>query len=138
MRETTYPLSPLQRHVLIAVLAMTALLGRAVHADTVFAVDTVVDDVTAVNCLDDIPADCSLRGAITAANSIPLPEVVTINLPIGDYDLVLNGAGEDGNQSGDLDVLRSLAIQGSGSFAFQTRVRGGGSGGRVTTVAASS
>jgi hypothetical protein len=111
----------------IAILTMSGLTGQTAQADMVFVVDTLIDDATATACVDVNPNDCSLRGAITAANAIPLPEQVTLSVPIGDYLLTINGAAEDGNQTGDLDVLRSLTIQ--GLSLSSSRVVGGGNTG---------
>ena len=59
------------------------------------------------------PGDCSLREAISAANADSVDD--TINLPPGDYTLTRSGAGEDGNSTGDLDVLQPLRINGGGA-----------------------
>jgi CSLREA domain-containing protein len=67
----------------------------------------------------DLPATvgggCSLREAISAANADPVLD--TIILPQGDYTLTRSGANENDNSTGDLDVLQSLRINGSGARA---------------------
>ena len=85
------------------------------------------DDAGATACLDAVPNDCSLRGAITTANAVPMPDPVTIEVPAGDYALTIAGAFENLNQTGDLDVLRSMTIQGEN--VVLTDVGGGGMGG---------
>lgn len=72
-------------------------------------------------------AGCSLREAITAANTdaafggCPAGSGAdTINLGAGTYQLSLANAGgvnEDNNDTGDLDILESLTINGAGSGA---------------------
>ncbi len=128
--ETTMIKRPSNTHRFIramGALTITFLAGEAAYSDSVFLVDTVVDDAAATACLIEVPDDCSLRGAITAGNAVPPPEPVTITVPVGAYDLTINGAGEDDNQTGDLDVLRSLTIDGSSIVV--TDIGGGGSGG---------
>jgi hypothetical protein len=62
------------------------LLGLAAgaHAAT-FDVDTTVDDPALTACDEATPDDCSLRGALLAANA--LGESSTITLPAGTYVL---------------------------------------------------
>lgn len=52
-----------------------------------FQVDTTVDDAALTACDDTTPNDCSLRGAILAANARPAAEASTINVPAGTYRL---------------------------------------------------
>src|SRR6185437_4411133 len=59
------------------------------------------------------PNDCSLRGAIIAANAIPGS---TINLGAGTYTLTIAGAGEALSNTGDLDVRgNNTSIIGAGA-----------------------
>jgi fibronectin-binding autotransporter adhesin len=59
------------------------------------------------------PNDCSLREAVSAANSRPGPD--TIVLRAGTiYDLAIAGRGDDTNAFGDLDVNGKLTIESSG------------------------
>jgi fibronectin-binding autotransporter adhesin len=58
----------------------------------------------------------SLREALCAANSSP--DADTITLPSGEYHLSRPGSGEDGNSTGDLDILAAggdLTINGAGA-----------------------
>src|SRR5262249_12673103 len=69
----------------VAVTAALLLVARrAVHAAT-FTVDTTADDPAKTACDDAAPDDCSLRGAITAANA--LAEASAIDVPAGTYEL---------------------------------------------------
>ncbi len=75
------PISPLPARLLILLLLA---LPCTVEAGT-FVVDTTVDDPALSACDDAAPNDCSLRGAILAANERPLSETSTINVPAGTY-----------------------------------------------------
>lgn len=73
------------------------------------------------------PNDCSLRGAIDFANSSP---ATTINVPAGNYNLTIAGAGEffAGNNSiGDLDITgNNTSIIGAGAaVTIITQTTGG-------------
>ena len=66
--------------------------------------------------------DCSLREALQAANTDIAVDACpagdgwdTIMVPAGTYTLTLTGSGEDGNTTGDLDVLESVTILGAGA-----------------------
>jgi hypothetical protein len=59
------------------------------------------------------PTDCSLRGAITLANST-INTVDTIIVPAGTYTLSLTGI-DDTNLYGDLDIWAPVTIIGAGS-----------------------
>ena len=61
-------------------------LPCSVEAGT-FVVDTTADDPALTACDDAAPNDCSLRGAILAANERPLSETSTIDVPAGTYVL---------------------------------------------------
>jgi hypothetical protein len=63
------------------------------------------DDIATGSCS---LGDCSLRQAITASNMCP--GVQTVRIPVGTYTLTVSGAAEDGNLSGDLDILDSVNI----------------------------
>ena len=77
-----------------------------------------------VNTTDDelnSDGDCSLREAIQAANTDQAVDACpagsegdTISVPAGVYELVLAGAGEDANATGDLDILDDLKLIGAG------------------------
>lgn len=106
--------SPRRLHMssflVLAVVLATALFLAA--SESVYAADFTVTKIadTADGTCD---ADCSLREAITAANSAAGADSIT--LPPGTYTLLIVGAGEDVNATGDLDVTESLVINGAGS-----------------------
>ena len=58
-------------------------------------------------------ADCSLREAITAANSLADADV--IDVPAGTYTLSIPGAFDNSNATGDLDIGSGLTLNGAGS-----------------------
>jgi predicted outer membrane repeat protein len=76
-----------------------------------FVVDRTDDDPTATACTA-APNDCSLRGAIIAANVDAIGD--TINVPAGTYTLTQVGSGEDLAADGDLDITKNLIIEGAG------------------------
>jgi len=80
-----------------------------------FVVNTTGDSVDTAPgnglCADQA-GDCSLRAAVMEANALLGQDVVT--LPKGTYELTLPGSGEDASAAGDLDVLDSLVLIGSG------------------------
>jgi uncharacterized repeat protein (TIGR01451 family)/CSLREA domain-containing protein len=81
--------------------------------------------VIAVTTTDDelnSDGDCSLREAIQAANTNAAVDACvagsgddTVVVPAGTYVLTLVGAGEDGNLTGDLDILDNLVLSGAGA-----------------------
>ncbi|MBN1993696.1 MAG: choice-of-anchor D domain-containing protein [Anaerolineae bacterium] len=99
---------------LLATLAGLAAPAPVAHA-AVFDVDRLDDNAAASACTA-APNDCSLRGAITAANTNP--GLDTINIPANVYTLAIAGAGENANATGDLDILAAggdLIIAGAGA-----------------------
>jgi CSLREA domain-containing protein len=56
------------------------------------------------------PADCSLREAVLNANACTGHH--TINLPVGGYELTIDGDDEDLGETGDLDITKDLTING--------------------------
>jgi uncharacterized repeat protein (TIGR01451 family)/CSLREA domain-containing protein len=90
---------------LIAALVVVLVLPATASAD-VFTVTKTDDDV---NC---VPGNCSLRGAISAANGNPGAD--TINVPAGHYQLTQTGDDDTGDQ-GDLDINEEVTINGSGA-----------------------
>lgn len=97
----------------IAGLMALASLTPTTHA-SVIDVDTTVDDVT-------VNGNCTLREAIIAANTDTAVDGCSagsghdiITLPPGTYTLTLAGAGEDGAQTGDLDLTADVTINGAG------------------------
>ena len=86
---------------------------------TAFDVDRTDDDAGASACTV-APNDCSLRGAILAANADLNTDPIVINLvPATTYTLTLtNATQENGAATGDLDItttLHSVTISGGGS-----------------------
>ena len=92
--------------------------------ELVLPLELVVDH--AGDALDAVPGDgvcqdtgaepgrCSLRAAVQEANAWPAADTVTIASGV-DPVLSRAGAGEDGNLTGDLDVLDGLTIEGAGA-----------------------
>src|SRR3954454_12628224 len=100
---------PIRVAVLASALSLLAV--PAAHATTI-----------SVSTESDAPGACSLRDAVTAANTdSPAGSCAagsgadTIALPAGRYELTQPGAGEDANASGDLDVTADLTIAGAGT-----------------------
>ena len=56
---------------------------------------------------------CSLRAAITEANSLAGADIITV--PAGTYTLNLAGANENANAGGDLDITTPITINGAGA-----------------------
>jgi hypothetical protein len=99
-------------------LLVAAAPGRA----TTYLVDRTDDPPSASACQDATPNDCSLRGAILAANANPGAD--TIMLPANTYTLTITGRGEDVAATGDLDITGDVTIVGAG--APTTIIDGGG------------
>jgi Domain of unknown function DUF11 len=85
-------------------------------APKTYTVDTT-SDAELIVCADDVPADCSLRGAITAANASPdrdtiefaIPEAPTIaperDLPAIKHPVVIDGGTQDDlSQTPDVEL----------------------------------
>ena len=86
----------------------------AVHAASI-AVDTTNDELNGDGA-------CSLREALQAANTDGAVSgcaagsgADTITVPAGTYVLALVGGRENGNATGDLDVLADVTITGAGA-----------------------
>lgn len=104
------------------VLAAAAQLATPAVAATTFAVDRNDDpDPATANACTDAANDCSLRGAIVAANAAAGADDVTV--PAGTYTLTREGAFEEAASTGDLDITGELTIAGAGARA--TSVVGG-------------
>jgi len=101
--------------------ACLLLVARPAHAAT-FTVDRKDDpDPITANACTTLPNDCSLRGAIVAANAADGTDEVTV--PANDYTLTRAGANEEAASTGDLDITDELTITGAG--ARTTIVAGG-------------
>jgi hypothetical protein len=101
------------------------LLTNAAQAATL-TVDTTADDASLSACTA-APNDCSLRGAITAANAQAGAD--TVNLPVGTYTLTIATTDEDANLNGDLDVTAGSDITFLGTDARTTIIQAGTVGG---------
>ncbi|HEY1449323.1 MAG TPA: CSLREA domain-containing protein [Solirubrobacteraceae bacterium] len=113
----------------------SAVAGGVVVACALWASAAGAAMIT-VNTTEDAVANdghCSLREAITAANSDQASGVTagecakgegpdTIVLPAGIYKLTRFGAREDANSTGDLDLTSAVTIQGAGSA--NTKING--------------
>ena len=93
---------------------------------TAFDVDRT-DDTAAATACTDADNDCSLRGAIIAANANVSADPVIINLqPATTYSLTLtNATQENAAATGDLDITTSL---------HTVTILGGGSSGPDATI----
>src|SRR3954454_998191 len=67
-------------------------------------------DVTTTDDLASCTEFISLRCAINNANATPGAD--TVHVPTGDYQLTIDGNGEDAGQTGDLDITESVTIAG--------------------------
>lgn len=92
-----------------SVLVLVAACTPSPVCDPVYTVTKTVDTNDGVCSA----GDCSLREAVGNANACPGAQ--TINLPAGHYPLILAGAGEDANATGDLDITDDLTIIGAGA-----------------------
>jgi hypothetical protein len=110
--------SSANRHIAVA-RAVPATAALMVPLTTTFTVDRTDDNAGATACTG-AANDCSLRGAIIAANADASADPVVINLqPATTYNLTLaNAAQENAAATGDLDItttLHSVTVVGGGS-----------------------
>ncbi len=92
-----------------------ALLNASSAAAVTVTVDTFVDSADpAFQACTAAPNDCSLRGAIIAANVLAGAD--TIRVPAGAYALTVAG-NDDASLVGDLDITSTLTIRGLGAGA---------------------
>jgi CSLREA domain-containing protein len=106
--------------LLLAVVGAALLLGvlspqDPAHAAT-FTVNTPVDAVDANpgnGTCSTVAHNCTLRAAVQEANATTGGTTDTITLPAGTYTLTITGSGDA--ESGDLDVLDHLFINGTGA-----------------------
>jgi hypothetical protein len=94
-------------------IAFLVILGMLIFPKLTLAATFNVDrtDDTATPCVEGA-GDCSLRGAIIAANQNP--GLDTINIPAGEYILSIEGRFEDATATGDLDITDDVNIEGAG------------------------
>jgi hypothetical protein len=102
-----------------ALFSFTSRSSATLMFVTTFDVDRN-DDTAAATACTVAPNDCSLRGAIIAANTSLSADPVVINLqPATTYNLTLTNATQENNAAtGDLDIttsLHSVTIVGGGS-----------------------
>lgn len=97
----------------VAFVALVALAMANPAWAANFTVDTTVDAAALVACTDAAADDCSLRGAIIAANAASGADTITV--PAGTYVLTIQGGGEDTPATGDLDVIGEVTISGAGA-----------------------
>ena len=98
----------------ISLFLVIGLLQLQPAEAATIVVDRLDDDPTATACTTS-PNDCSLRGAIIAANNFSThPGLDTITLPSGTYPLDEVGTGEAAALNGDLDIMGDLIINGGG------------------------
>lgn len=97
--------------IVIAVMLLITPTPLAQIRETAIIVDTLDDE------LDDGGNDCSLREAIQAANTDSSVDGCpagngddAILLPAGNYILMIPGADEDANGTGDLDIVAGNVI----------------------------
>jgi hypothetical protein len=105
----------------VALMATMLLAAEPAYAAT-FTVDRNDDpDPATAGACTAAPNDCSLRGAIVAANAAAGADAITV--PADTYALTRAGASEEAASTGDLDVTGELTISGAG--ARTTSVAGG-------------
>jgi CSLREA domain-containing protein len=96
--------------VVCLALTLTAWMHHPLYADP--SAEIVVNSAEDSNdpCT---PTKCTLRAAITLANSTPDPDTIMLGSisPV----LTLPGIDEDDNASGDLDITAPLTIEGAGT-----------------------
>lgn len=104
---------------MLVVLLGGSLTNTQGASGATFDVDRT-DDTAAASACTAAPSDCSLRGAIIAANADVTATPVIINLqPATTYNLTLtNATQENASATGDLDItttLHTVTIVGGGS-----------------------
>lgn len=116
---------------------MFGIAPTAIAFSTTIIVNTTNDELNA-------DGDCSLREAIESANTDTAVDACTagsdddtIEVPAGTYTLTIEGANEDYNQTGDLDIAAgSLTINGAGmdNTVIQAGTVGGLNGNGIDRV----
>jgi CSLREA domain-containing protein len=109
---------------LLSLSILALLLASCGPSTAALPCSTVIIPVTKTADTNDgicSSADCSLREAVIMSNTCAGTQ--TISIPAGTYTLTHTGAGEDAAATGDLDILDSAALSGSGNPVID----GGGS-----------
>ena len=91
------------------------LESRVSSAASTFTVNVTADTQDAVpgdGACSDAEGGCSLRAAITEANALAGPDVIT--LPAGTYTQTLPALSENLNAGGDWDITSEITINGAG------------------------
>lgn len=107
-----FPTLPLRPFLVAVILLITMGVFRqplSAAPIATFVVDRTDDNAAATACTA-AANDCSLRGAITRSNLAAGADIITV--PAGTYTLSIAGTLDDGNLSGDMDILDSVTIQG--------------------------
>jgi hypothetical protein len=94
----------------VLILALEASPARA---STTFTVDR--DDDSAASACTSASDDCSLRGAISKANTTAGADSIDFASGITTVTLTIAGTGDNNNASGDLDITDDLTINGGPS-----------------------
>ena len=124
LRSDTSPrISFLSYCLLTLTLALVLACVSPAFGQMTILVDRTDDLGFIAACDDAVPDDCTLRGAINLANVQPLGTDVVVELAAATYELTLNGANDDANAFGDLDILRDMTLRGQGRSA--TTISGG-------------
>lgn len=101
-----------------------ALLALAMSASATCGSAAGFDVTTELDAPDSEPGDgicatgegaCSLRAAVQEANALPGHDVIV--LPAGLFAFTVEGRDEDSAASGDLDILDTLTLAGTGAQA---------------------
>lgn len=129
--------SSILRHslaIIVALLVALAAGGSQPAQAANIVVNTTDDELNS-------DSDCSLREAITAANTDAAVDACTagsgpdtITLPAGTYTLSIVGTNEDSAADGDLDVTDDLTINGAGAATTIIDGNGAVTGERVFHV----
>jgi hypothetical protein len=96
----------------IVLLGMAMSAASTAHADAVFTVDTIVDQLdvdTSDGLCRTISNTCSLRAATMQANHAIGAGVALIYVPAGTYLLTRPPIGADGEDDGDLNLAMPLS-----------------------------
>ena len=100
---------------LVLTIGFFVILVSSASAAT-FVVNTTNDTLDALAgdgiCADTAGA-CSLRAAITEANTLAGADIIT--LPAGVYTITIAEASDNANLNGDFDLLTEITINGAGS-----------------------
>ncbi len=100
----------------VLVIGLTCMFMSIAVNGATFVVNTTNDTLDATpgdGICADSGAQCSLRAAITEANTLAGDDIITI--PAGTYTQTLVAANEDNNAGGDWDIRSNITINGAGA-----------------------